>query len=153
MNVLELKIPPPLVLILASVLVKVTQGLIGITILPTTVSEIIALLLMLSALILGFSSALSFRRHHTTINPHTPGKTSSLVTSGVFKLTRNPMYLSLSFMLAAWAIYLGSLFGLIWLGVFMAYITAYQIIPEERILEEKFGSEYRHYKEAVRRWI
>lgn len=94
-----------------------------------------------------------FWRVRTTINPLDPGKASYLVTNGIFRMSRNPMYLSLLLLLVAYAIRLDSL--TIWLGplIFAAYVTRFQILPEERALAEKFGEAYLDYKHRTRRWI
>ncbi len=95
----------------------------------------------------------SFKLARTTINPLDPSRASALVTGGIFRITRNPMYLSLLLLLAAYAIRLGSWAE--WLGpaVFAAYVTRFQIIPEERILALKFGPDFLAYKNRTRRWI
>lgn len=87
------------------------------------------------------------------MNPIKPMATSSLVTSGVFRLTRNPMYLSLLLYLLAWAAYLSNVLALLFAPVFMLYINEFQIKPEERALSSLFGPEYAAYKERVRRWL
>jgi len=96
---------------------------------------------------------LRFRRARTTINPMDPGAASQLVTGGIFRISRNPMYLGLALLLAGWGITLGSL--TVWLipPLFVAYITRAQIIPEERALKARFTGEYREYCRHVARWI
>ena len=89
----------------------------------------------------------------TTINPRDFKGTTKLVSTGIFRFSRNPMYLSLLLMLIAWVLWLGN--SLAWLGViiFILSINHFQIAREEAYLESKFGDEYRHYKQKVRRWI
>lgn len=89
----------------------------------------------------------------TTINPFDPSRTTRLVTGGVYRLSRNPLYLSLLLLLVAYAIRLGTWTE--WVGptLFAAYITRFQIIPEERILAQKFGEEFAAYRQRTRRWI
>lgn len=82
-----------------------------------------------------------------------PDESSDLVVSGIYKYTRNPMYLGLLIILCSWAVYLADFVSLLLLPVFVWYITTYQIIPEEQILENKFGMKYIQYKHNVRRWI
>ncbi|KZL19622.1 hypothetical protein PsAD2_01901 [Pseudovibrio axinellae] len=101
----------------------------------------------------GVTGLSEFRRARTTANPTHPENASAIVCEGIFSKTRNPMYLGLQFILLGWAIYQGNLFAIpVALG-FAAYITAFQIIPEEAILEENFGEEYLKYKARVRRWM
>ena len=72
---------------------------------------------------------------------------------GLYRFTRNPMYLGMLTWLAGWGIYLGSLSPLIMLPVFIWVLTVQQIIPEETVLAEKFGDDYLAYKQKVRRWL
>jgi protein-S-isoprenylcysteine O-methyltransferase Ste14 len=105
----------------------------------------------------GFATAASgvalFTRAHTTIHPDSPQKTSTLVTSGVYRLTRNPMYLGLALLLIGWAVWLTSLLALVGVAVFVLYIYRFQIRPEERVLATKFPAEYPAYQARVRRWL
>jgi protein-S-isoprenylcysteine O-methyltransferase Ste14 len=78
---------------------------------------------------------------------------SSLVTGGVFRVTRNPMYLSLLLYLLAWCVYLSSWPAFVFLPLFVLYITQFQIKPEERTLSTLFGAQYSSYMERVRRWL
>ncbi len=87
------------------------------------------------------------------MNPIKPGAASSLVTGGVFRFTRNPMYLSLLLYLLAWTAYLSNWLALLLVPVFVLYINQLQIKPEERALSALFGSEYASYKARVRRWL
>ena len=87
------------------------------------------------------------------MNPTKPGTTSSLVTDGVFRLTRNPMYLSLVLYLLGWAAYLSNWLALLLVPMFVLYINELQIKPEERALSALFGAEYASYKTDVRRWL
>lgn len=96
---------------------------------------------------------LSFLRARTTLNPMDLNKSASLVTTGVYAMTRNPMYLSLLFLLAAWAVYLSNLAALVATPFFVAYLNRFQILPEERALALLFGSEFHAYCKRVRRWL
>ncbi len=87
------------------------------------------------------------------MNPIKPGAASSLVSSGVYRFTRNPMYLGLSVTLLGWAVFLSNWLALLAVPVFVLYINRFQIDPEERVLSSLFGAEYAAYKEKVRRWL
>jgi protein-S-isoprenylcysteine O-methyltransferase Ste14 len=87
------------------------------------------------------------------MNPIKASAASSLVTSGVYRYTRNPMYLGLSVTLMAWAVFLSNLLALVAVPLFVLYISRFQISPEERVLSSLFGAEYAAYKEKVRRWL
>ncbi len=108
-------------------------------------------------LLLGMGIALwgvlEFRRARTTVNPHTPERASSIVSSGIFRYTRNPMYLGIVLVLIAVTVYLGSFVGVFSTILFMLYINRFQIVPEEREMERLFGSDYAQYKQKVRRWF
>lgn len=97
---------------------------------------------------------IAFFKRKTTINPLTPHKSTVLVTEGVFRVTRNPMYLGLALVLTAWGLWLHSLLPVL-LGptLFVLYITRFQIKPEEEMMLKLFGESYRNYVRAVRRWI
>ncbi|MBS0580787.1 MAG: isoprenylcysteine carboxylmethyltransferase family protein [Proteobacteria bacterium] len=105
------------------------------------------------ALILNVSSFLAFRRAGTTFNPVNPGLATSLVTTGIYRFSRNPMYLCLSVMLCEWAVYLSSAWALVGVAGFMIYTDRLQIIPEEQALQELFGDAYSQYRSQVRRWL
>lgn len=109
---------------------------------------IIALAVLLDIWLLGL-----FFRAKTTPNPLQPANTSKLVVSGMYKITRNPMYLGMLIALAGWWIYLGSVSPGLMLPVFVWVLTVQQIIPEEQALAAKFGQEYLDYKQQVRRWL
>lgn len=96
---------------------------------------------------------LAFRSARTTINPLKPERTSALVTGGVYRVTRNPMYVGMGLLLAAWATYLGALLPLCGPVLFVLYITRFQIQPEEQVLKGIFGDEYTSYCTRVRRWL
>jgi protein-S-isoprenylcysteine O-methyltransferase Ste14 len=96
---------------------------------------------------------LAFRRAQTTVNPLTPQATSSLVTTGIYRYSRNPMYVGLLFVLAGWGCYLANGLALLVLPLFVASMTRWQIIPEERFMAAKFGAEFEAYKRSVRRWL
>ncbi len=87
------------------------------------------------------------------MNPIKPGAASSLVSSGVYRFTRNPMYLGLSVTLLGWAMFLSNPLALLAVPLFVLYINRFQIDPEERVLSSLFGAEYAAYKEKVRRWL
>jgi protein-S-isoprenylcysteine O-methyltransferase Ste14 len=102
---------------------------------------------------ISVSGMIAFKRAKTTINPLKPDAASSLVQTGVFRFTRNPMYLGLLLTLAGWAVYLGHTLPFLALPLFAWYITRFQIKPEERILTEVFGAQFTTYTLRVRRWV
>lgn len=153
MSSLELKIPPPAVALLFGFLMWLASSLVAPVEVPFGPRVTVALVLVSLGLVFGVSAMVAFRRIKTTMSPIKPAATSSLVTTGPFRFTRNPMYLSLLLYLLAWAVYLSNLLTLLFLPVFVFYINQFQIKPEERVLSSLFGQEYAAYKERVRRWI
>lgn len=95
----------------------------------------------------------TFMRHETTVDPHQPGRATSLVTSGIYRFTRNPMYLGFLLILAGWALLAGNWLAVALVPIFVPVLNTLQIEAEERILEEQFGDVYRSYKKRTRRWL
>lgn len=94
-----------------------------------------------------------FQRARTTVNPLHPDRATAVVTSGIYRFTRNPMYVGIAFVLIGWFVAVGSLSAIAGLPLFVWYITRFQIVPEERALSAKFGAEYTDYLKGVRRWF
>jgi protein-S-isoprenylcysteine O-methyltransferase Ste14 len=105
------------------------------------------------ALLIGCMAVLAFLLKRTSSNPMQPDKASTLVVSGIYNYSRNPMYLALLLVLLAWGIHLGNAFNTLLAAAFVGYMNRFQIVPEERALLAKFGSEYRRYCSLVRRWF
>ncbi|BAU77218.1 putative protein-S-isoprenylcysteine methyltransferase [Metapseudomonas furukawaii] len=110
-------------------------------------------LVLLAAAAVCLAGVLSFRLANTTVNPLKPETASSLVSSGVYRYTRNPMYLGFAVALVAWSIYLGSLVALLGVLGFVLYMNRFQIIPEEHALASLFREEFAAYRRRVRRWL
>ncbi len=154
MNSLELKIPPPLVALSTGAAMWALSLLPPVVQVPVPIRVAAALGIATPGGLFALAGAIGVRRSKTTVNPRKPQQTSSLVTAGVFALTRNPMYVGLLFALLAWAAFLCSLWAVL-LGpaVFVLYLNRFQIRPEERVLSEQFGAEYTDYHRRVRRWL
>lgn len=153
MSSLELKVPPPAVALLFGFLMWLASSLVAPAEAPFGARVAIALVAVSLGLVFGVSGMVLFWRTKTTMNPTKPAAASSLVTTGPFGVTRNPMYLSLLLYLLAWAVYLSNLLAPLFLPVFVLYINQFQIKPEERVLSSLFGAEYAAYKARVRRWL
>jgi protein-S-isoprenylcysteine O-methyltransferase Ste14 len=110
------------------------------------------LLLAIGGLI-ALAGVIQFQRQSTTVNPHRPDNTSSLVTTGIYSVSRNPMYLGMLILLVAYLLRTGQLAGLLVLLLYVLYMTRFQIKPEEKVMEQTFGEAYRTYRQRVRRWI
>lgn len=154
MQSLELKIKPPIVAVIAIIIMfgldywlpndklGVGQYRLGM-----------ALGLILIGLMLAMTGVKKFIQAETTIHPDLKHATNKLVTNGIYRLSRNPMYLGMLLNLLAIAVWLNN-----WLTIgvcigFVCYITQFQIKPEERFLQQKFGKQYTDYCQKVRRWL
>jgi len=149
----QLKIPPPVYMLLAAGIMWLLDQFMPISILFIEPWNSVGFLFMFAAMFTDGFSLLQFFRLHTSINPLHPEKAQTLVTTGMYRFSRNPMYFGLLLLLVGLAIYLASLSPFIILPLFIVTLTKQQIIPEEIILEQKFGQDYRDYKQSVRRWL
>ncbi|MEZ5501009.1 MAG: isoprenylcysteine carboxylmethyltransferase family protein [Steroidobacteraceae bacterium] len=151
---LDLKVPPPLVLVIAGAAMYAAARLTpALSVHAFGGQRIFAALFAASGVLLVLPAVLRFRRADTTVSPLSPEKASTLVTAGVYAYTRNPMYLGLLLILIGWAMYLANATALLMLPAFVAYISRYQIRPEEEALSEKFGEAFLAYMRRVRRWL
>lgn len=153
MQALELKIPPPVLALLLGATVWWLAPLGPAVPWPEGLRIGLAVLLALLGLALDCSGLVAFVRRHTTINPLSPRKSTALVTTGVYRFTRNPMYLGMACLLTAWAVWLGALLPFAAPVLFVLFITRFQIRPEERVLAQLFGPPYTDYTRRVRRWL
>ena len=154
MRFLEHRIPPPLVgIILAGAMWFIAWSLSPLPPLPATVRLPAAVILALVGAAIALSGVISFRRAQTTVNPLKPETSTALVSTGIYGITRNPMYLGMLTVLLAWAVYLSSVWALLGPVAFALYITRFQIIPEERALRSLFGPSFVEYTHRVRRWL
>ncbi|GLZ88014.1 membrane protein [Metapseudomonas resinovorans] len=149
MNWLEHRVPPPLVAILFAGLMWLISPQAATA--GWHLGAAIAVLLMGAAVCLA--GVLSFRHASTTVNPLRPETASALVSSGIYRHTRNPMYLGFAIALVAWAFYLASPTALLGVVGFVLYMNRFQIAPEERALVSLFRGEFLVYKAHVRRWL
>ncbi len=150
---LELKIPPlflaPLVAAAMWVLARFTPHF-AVT---DTIRWAASLMIAMTGFSFALLGVLAFRRSRTTVDPTRPGRASSFVSSGVYRVTRNPMYLGMAMALAAWAIFLAAPWAFVGPLAWVLYMNRFQVEPEERVLAEMFGEEYRRYLATVRRWL
>lgn len=150
---LDNRIPPPIVALLFGGAMWLLARAGPVIAVDAGARSGAALLVFLIGAALDVSGMVSFRRARTTLNPLQPGSATALVTSGVYRCTRNPMYLGMLVALLAWAIYLAAPAALLGPLAFWFYIDRFQIAPEERALTALFGEPYVAYKARVRRWL
>lgn len=149
-NELENRVPPPLVFLATAWLMRLGGGA---GVFHPGIRWLTMIVFGLPALYLAPRAILRFRRAGTTVSPIRIGDARVLVTNGVYAYTRNPMYLSLACLLVAWAAYLNTAWACLGPLLFIAYMTRFQIMPEERVLLSLFGEDYRRYQNRVRRWF
>ena len=113
----------------------------------------LAVVLLCSGLLLMAAALFSLAKARTTVNPLRPARASNLVTSGVFCVSRNPIYLGDVLILAAWVLWLGAPLNFVLLGLFIGWIDKVQIRAEERALQQLFDHSYATYCARVRRWL
>ena len=153
MPTLELKVPPPAVALLLAAAMWFASRFGPSLNVPLLARSVAFGVLAVAGAGLGLAGNLAFRRSRTTANPFQPQQTSSLVTTEVYRFTRNPMYLGLLVVLLGWAAFLCSAFALLGPVAYVAYVARFQIVPEERLLLAKFGAAYAEYVARVRRWL
>lgn len=153
MRTLELTVPPPVVAAIVATAMWLLTLISPVIVLPPTVRTGLALVSVLVGVGISLTGIIAFRIAKTTVNPHTPEKASSLVTAGIYKFSRNPMYVGVLLVLLGWAIFLSAPLSLVGPLAFYLYIGRFQITPEEQALHALFGSEYSTYKQRVRQWL
>jgi protein-S-isoprenylcysteine O-methyltransferase Ste14 len=152
-NALELKVPPlALALVFAAAMWLASTQLPALAIaLPWRLE--LAIILSGAGILFILAGVYAFRKARTTVNPTKPDAATSVVTSGIYRISRNPMYVGFLLMLAGWAVHLSHALPFLFLPAFVLYMNRFQISPEERALSATFGVRYETYLHAVRRWL
>ena len=153
MSGLELKVPPVVAALAVAGLMWVATLIVPSFDLAFAVRVVGGVGLGVAGLCAALAGAVPFRRAHTTVDPTRPDSTSSLVVSGVYRFTRNPMYLGMLVVLLGWSLFLANALAFVLTAVFVLYLNRFQITPEERALSKLFGAEYAAYRGGVRRWL
>jgi protein-S-isoprenylcysteine O-methyltransferase Ste14 len=153
MDVLERKIPPVALFVLFVVAINhISHEFVRFTV-NFPLSLVVFLVCFVVAGFVGIAGVYEFRRAQTTVNPVKVETASTVVDSGIFAYTRNPMYLGLFLLLFGFAYWQQNLISIAFSFTFILYMNRFQILPEERALESLFGASYIDYKQKVRRWI
>lgn len=153
MDRLELKVPPVIQMAISAGIMWILAVLLPALSIAIFASSRVALVLASIGVVFAILGVLAFRSAGTTVDPRIPDQSSSLVTNGVYRISRNPMYVGFLLMLVGWGWFLCNIASFLLLPLFVIYMNRFQITPEERYMREKFGHEYRQYEAAVRRWI
>lgn len=150
---LELKVPPALLGAVTATLMWIVSSITPAFAFVLPARSLCTAVLALTGAIISLLGVSSFRRAGTTVNPMKPESASALVNSGIYGLTRNPMYLGFLLVLIAWGEFLSNVFAFLPLLSFLIYMNHFQIDPEERALAAAFGQSFLDYKTKVRRWL
>jgi protein-S-isoprenylcysteine O-methyltransferase Ste14 len=153
MKYLEHRIPPPIVMLVTLGFIYLISRVDDTINLSSNGRLIGSAVLLLSGLAIALSGASSFRKARTTVNPLKPESASQLVTGGIFRVTRNPMYVGLMGVALAAVCFASSLWSLVAVLALFLYLQRFQITPEERAMQKLFGQEYANYCKQVRRWL
>jgi protein-S-isoprenylcysteine O-methyltransferase Ste14 len=150
---LELKVPPDVVWLLIAGMMWIASAVTPGIAIPMAFRVGIALVLAGVGVGLIVNARVTLDRAHTTWSPSAPGRTTRLVTSGIYRFSRNPIYLGMLLVMIGWAVVLASPVAVVLSAAFVLYIDRFQIRPEERTLSALHGQDYRDYAERVRRWV
>ncbi|MDQ6733456.1 MAG: isoprenylcysteine carboxylmethyltransferase family protein [Nitrospirota bacterium] len=153
MHVLELKIPPVALVLLVAALMWLASWDMPAFGFEFPSRHVLSVSMAVAGAIISGLGIVSFRQARTTVNPMKPDSTSSLVVSGIYRLTRNPMYLGFLLVLLGWAIFLSNALTFVFLPAFVFYMNRFQIEPEEKALHSLFGPQFVAYTSRVRRWL
>lgn len=150
---MKLRIPPVLQFFLCGTLAIAVSYLLPGLSYDNSILKILAYVIGLAGILLLLMAVAAFLKARTTVNPHKPESASKLVTTGLYRISRNPMYLAMAMLLVAGATLLGNWAAFIGPVTFVALITHLQIKPEEDVLLSQFGDAYTAYCQQTRRWI
>lgn len=153
MSKLELKIPPLVQILIFGSLMWLIDFITPSIPTSSMIVGLASTFILIAGCVFALKGVLDFRADKTTVDPTNPNKSSSLVDHGIYSYSRNPMYVGFFLWLIAWGLFLSNGFALLIAFLFPIYMTKFQIVPEERTLEEIFDQDYIDYKGKVRRWI
>lgn len=153
MRALELKIPPVVIVLLLGAVMFAAARLAPAFGFALPANRVIATGVMAAGMLIAILGVVSFRRAGTTVNPLQPAAASRLVVSGIYRRTRNPMYLGMLLVLLGWGMFLTNALAFLAAAAFIPLMNRLQIGPEERILAAAFGPAFTVYQSTVRRWL
>lgn len=150
---LTTRIPPLLLIVILALLMWLLSTVTWTVSMPEAIRFIGASIPLAVGAVFSLGGIMAFRAAKTTVDPRTPEKASALVISGVYRYSRNPMYVAFALFLLAWAIYLAAPWSLAGVAGFVLFMDRLQIPAEEQALESLFGDDFRRYQARVRRWL
>tara|TARA_Y100001936_G_scaffold32967_1_gene30942 strand:+ start:711 stop:1166 length:456 start_codon:yes stop_codon:yes gene_type:complete len=151
MTNIKTKLPPPLVALIFGFLINYTKNIFPKIEIKNQI--IFGSFMIINGLIIILSAIILFKKYQTTISPLNPSNATKLITNGIYKFSRNPMYLGLLLVLLGISIIFNLTGGFFFILLFISYMNLFQIIPEENAMVDLFKDEFLEYKINVRRWI
>lgn len=152
-NALELRIPPVAVALCAAVGMWLAALALPDASVGLYWSAQVAMAFAALGIVIALAGVAAFREAQTTVDPTTPQASSAIVASGVYRWSRNPMYVGFLLVLVGWGVHLSNAASALVVPLFVVYMNRFQIQPEERALAAKFGDDYTKYMQRVRRWV
>ncbi|MFD2230646.1 methyltransferase family protein [Alkalimarinus sediminis] len=153
MSNLELKVPPVLLVVIFAIGMWWVAQLTGQQMLLIDLKWLLSPFFAVTGVVFPLMGVISFKRAETTVNPVTPNASTALVTSGIYRYSRNPMYVGFLFLLMAWGLLLANIWAILLTVFFVFYLSRFQIQPEEKALRNSFGAAFYDYEQRVRRWL
>lgn len=150
---LECRVPPLALVLLFAAAMWALNAALPKARLSIPGAEWLAVVIAILGAVIAVLGVAAFRKANTTVDPRDPDQTAQIVSTGIYGISRNPMYVGFCLFLLAWAIYLQQLTAIPLLAIFVAYLTRFQIIPEERFLRAKFGANFTTFCAQTRRWL
>jgi protein-S-isoprenylcysteine O-methyltransferase Ste14 len=150
---LELRVPPLALATVCATGIAALPEIVALPLLTFPGHQVVAVGTFILGVMIAAAGVIELKRSRTTVNPWTPEQSSSIVTRGVYRVSRNPMYLGMATALLGVAVWRASLPGYVLVPLFCAWLDRFQIQPEERALLAGFGAEFSRYRSRVRRWI
>lgn len=150
---MSLKLPPVIVVAITVFLMWVIDKYVSMKFLAFNTPKWIIILASVLGIVCIVMGVIQFSLKKTTVNPHKPEDSTSLVSSGIYSISRNPMYLGMLILLVFYGLFLGNGLVFLILPIFVWYMNSFQIKPEEEMMNQLFGDEYKDYQKKVRRWI
>jgi len=145
------KIMPTTYLLIAIIMMVAIHFLFpAVTIIPL-VWNLLGIIPLLLGVVINLVADGAFHRVDTTVKPFE--ESTALVTSGAFRISRNPMYLGFVLILIGIAVLLRSLSPYVVILAFVILIQGMFITVEERMLANKFGERWQQYRQNTRRWL
>jgi protein-S-isoprenylcysteine O-methyltransferase Ste14 len=152
-HALDARIPPLIVVAVMGLTMWMTSNLVPTLSFSFAGRDWFAWTVFVLALATMIAGVHAFSKAKTTVDPRHPETSTAVVANGVFRFTRNPMYLGMLLALLSWALFLSNVAAFLFLPLFVLFINRFQIRPEERALTAKFGEAYSAYRRSVRRWL